>query len=82
MINKLTKLFIRLYQKLYLLRQATIASLLPLQSEATCRFTPTCSQYALEAIEKFGSVKGILLSTRRVARCHPWSKAGLDPVPK
>ncbi len=47
-----------------------------------CRFTPTCSAYALEAIEKYGAVKGGYLALRRILRCHPFSKkSGYDPVP-
>lgn len=47
-----------------------------------CRFTPTCSAYALEALEKYGAVKGGYLALRRVLRCHPFSKkSGYDPVP-
>lgn len=47
----------------------------------TCRFTPTCSQYALEAIRKHGPVKGLYLALRRILRCHPWGGSGYDPVP-
>ncbi|MBR6740665.1 MAG: membrane protein insertion efficiency factor YidD [Clostridia bacterium] len=46
-----------------------------------CRFTPTCSAYALEAIEKYGAFKGGLLALRRLLRCHPFHKGGYDPVP-
>ncbi|MBQ7057213.1 MAG: membrane protein insertion efficiency factor YidD [Bacteroidaceae bacterium] len=46
-----------------------------------CRFTPTCSQYALEAIKKHGPVKGLWLAIRRILRCHPWGGSGYDPVP-
>ena len=46
-----------------------------------CRFTPTCSEYAAEAIDQYGAVKGMWLSTRRVACCHPWHAGGFDPVP-
>ena len=46
-----------------------------------CRFQPTCSEYAMEAVERFGVVKGTALATRRLARCHPWSRGGFDPVP-
>ena len=46
-----------------------------------CRFTPTCSQYALEAVEKYGAVKGGFLALRRILRCNPLCKGGYDPVP-
>ena len=48
---------------------------------ATCRFTPTCSQYALEAFRKYGPFKGFWLSLRRILRCHTWGGSGYDPVP-
>jgi len=47
-----------------------------------CRFHPTCSAYALEAIELHGPVKGWGLALRRILRCHPWGAAGFDPVPE
>ena len=47
----------------------------------TCRFRPTCSQYALEAVEKYGAFKGALLAIGRILRCNPFSKGGYDPVP-
>jgi putative membrane protein insertion efficiency factor len=46
-----------------------------------CRFTPTCSQYALEAVEKYGAVKGGCLALGRILRCNPLCKGGYDPVP-
>lgn len=48
---------------------------------STCRFTPTCSQYALEAYRKYGPLKGFWLSLKRLLRCHPWGGSGYDPVP-
>lgn len=47
----------------------------------TCRFTPTCSQYMIEAIRKHGAWKGFRLGLMRLRRCHPWGGSGYDPVP-
>jgi putative membrane protein insertion efficiency factor len=46
-----------------------------------CRYTPTCSQYGLQAIKKYGAIKGIWLTLKRLGRCHPWGGHGYDPVP-
>jgi putative membrane protein insertion efficiency factor len=51
-------------------------------STGGCRFTPTCSQYAIEAVQTHGALAGILLATKRICRCHPWGECGHDPVPK
>ena len=53
----------------------------PLKGGPSCRFTPTCSQYALEAFRKYGPFKGLYLAVRRILRCHPWGGHGYDPVP-
>ena len=57
--------------------QLAISPLLP----SACRYTPTCSQYGLEAIKKHGLLKGGWLAIRRISRCHPWGGHGHDPVP-
>jgi len=57
--------------------QLLISPLLP----PSCRFTPTCSHYSLEALKKYGIFKGGWLSFRRIIKCHPWGGSGYDPVP-
>ncbi|MCS7035855.1 MAG: membrane protein insertion efficiency factor YidD [Saprospiraceae bacterium] len=71
-LRRLFVLPIRLYRLL----------LSPLLGPSKCRFRPTCSQYAIEAIEEWGIFKGTWLAIRRIARCHPWGGFGYDPVPK
>ncbi len=62
---------IKLYQKM------------PLSSHNNCRFTPTCSNYMIDAINEYGTVKGVYLGIKRILRCHPFNKNyGYDPVPK
>lgn len=71
MLKRLFTAPIRFYQQ-------AISPLTP----PACRFTPTCSQYMIEAIEKHGALKGLYLGTRRILRCHPWGGSGYDPVPE
>ena len=47
----------------------------------SCRYTPTCSHYAAEALKKHGLIKGMWLAVKRISRCHPWGGSGYDPVP-
>ncbi|HEV8485305.1 MAG TPA: membrane protein insertion efficiency factor YidD [Blastocatellia bacterium] len=63
---------------IYLLRayQVLISPLLP----PACRFTPTCSEYAIEAVRQYGALRGFYLATRRLLRCHPFHPGGYDPV--
>ena len=53
----------------------------PLKGRPPCIDTPSCSQYAIEALEKYGFMKGSFLSIKRILRCHPFAKGGYDPVP-
>jgi hypothetical protein len=69
-IRFLLRALIRLYQ-------FVISPLFP----ATCRYAPSCSEYAIEAISKFGAIKGGGLALRRILHCHPWGGSGYDPVP-
>jgi hypothetical protein len=57
--------------------QAAISPYLP----PSCRYTPTCSAYGIEAIKKYGPIKGGWLTLKRLASCHPWGGSGYDPVP-
>jgi putative membrane protein insertion efficiency factor len=59
------------------LYQVVISPLFP----PSCRFTPTCSTYALQALHRHGAAKGGWLALRRISRCHPWGSSGYDPVP-
>lgn len=68
--SRLARGAIRFYQRL-------ISPLLP----PSCRFSPTCSNYALQAIERYGFLSGGWLALKRIARCHPWNPGGYDPVP-
>jgi len=67
--------------KKILLKLIHFYQILPLRSHIKCKFYPTCSNYAKEAIEKHGSIKGMLLTIKRILRCNPFSKGGIDLVP-
>ncbi|WBW49983.1 membrane protein insertion efficiency factor YidD [Peptoniphilus equinus] len=69
MISHVLKSFIRFYQKF-----------ISPMTGAHCRFTPTCSQYAYEALDKYGALKGSYLAVRRILKCHPFHKGGYDPL--
>ncbi len=66
--------FLRLLVQVY---RHTIGLTLP----DSCRYQPTCSQYALDALAEYGAIRGTSLALKRIARCHPWAAGGCDPVP-
>ncbi|MBO7668716.1 MAG: membrane protein insertion efficiency factor YidD [Firmicutes bacterium] len=69
-MKKLIILAVRFYR-------ACISPLFP----PTCIYTPTCSQYMIDAVNKYGAWKGFWLGVKRISRCHPWHEGGYDPVP-
>lgn len=77
-MKKLILKLIRFYQK-YLSWDTGLTKFLFLTDKA-CRFTPTCSEYTYQAIEKYGILSGGWKGLKRIFRCHPWNKGGLDPV--
>ncbi|MFI5253220.1 MAG: membrane protein insertion efficiency factor YidD [Bacteroidota bacterium] len=70
-MSRMVILFIKIYQKLG-------GYLLPSNQ---CRYYPTCSAYMIEAVERYGTLKGIFYGIKRISRCHPWHEGGYDPVP-
>jgi len=70
LVNKLVIHSIKIYQKF----------ISPLKGVSSCRFYPTCSQYAIDAIEKYGIIKGSFMSIKRILKCHPFHPGGYDPV--
>lgn len=59
-----------------------VYQLLPFESHKKCKFIPTCSNYGIEAINKYGSIKGSILTLKRILRCNPFTKGGYDPLMK
>lgn len=70
-IRKIFIFIVRIYQ-------LVLSPLLP----PSCRHTPTCSSYMIQAINEWGAMKGAWLGLKRIGRCHPWGTSGYDPVPK
>jgi putative membrane protein insertion efficiency factor len=75
--NKILKVLAFPFILLIKIYQIFISPLFP----SSCRYTPTCSQYTLEALKKYGLLKGLWLGIKRISRCHPWGGSGYDPVP-
>ncbi len=67
--------------KKLLIKLIELYQVTPLHCHSMCRYTPSCSQYMKEAIEEYGSFKGVCLGIKRILRCHPFGGKGYDPVP-
>ena len=74
MLEKILILPLVFLVKIY---QRIISPLFP----PTCRYTPTCSEYAIQSLKKYGIIKGVYLSIKRIVNCHPWGGSGYDPFP-
>lgn len=75
--RRLVVRLIKIYQKTFSFDHGPFKSLYP---HGFCRFNPSCSQYGVEAIEKYGIIKGGMMTSWRILRCNPWNKGGNDPV--
>jgi len=75
--KKIGFIFMQLFIVIIRFYQRAISPLFP----ATCRFTPTCSAYGIEALQKYGVIKGGWLTLKRILSCHPFGRSGYDPVP-
>ena len=77
-MKKITLKLIRLYQTSFLIRSPVLKFLF--LSDAACRFSPTCSDYCYQAINRYGIIRGSWLGGKRIIRCHPWQPGGVDPL--
>ena len=75
--HTLKKIFVFPLVIIIKLYQFVISPLTP----TSCRYSPTCSQYSLEALKKYGVIKGVSLTFKRLIKCHPWGGSGYDPIP-
>lgn len=78
-MKKVIVYFIKLYQKT-LSPDHGFLKKIGLTNKQVCVFYPTCSEYTVQAVEKYGAIKGIWLGMRRILRCHPWQKNHFDPL--
>lgn len=77
-MKKIVLRLIRFYQKTSVFHIGLLSRLF--MTDDICRFTPRCSEYTYQAVEKYGSWKGLWLGLKRISRCHPWNKGGFDPL--
>lgn len=77
-MKKFALSLIKIYQKSWLYRSPILKTLF--LSDLACRFQPSCSNYAYQAITRYGIIRGSWLGLKRISRCHPWSPGGKDPL--
>lgn len=77
-MKKIILKLIRAYQHSFLIRSPVLRFLF--LSDACCRFIPSCSEYAYQAINRYGIIRGSWLALKRISRCHPWQPGGADPL--
>ena len=77
-MKRLILKFIRFYQKANIFHLPIFRMFY--MSDRVCRFTPTCSDYTYQAVNKYGPIKGLWLGLKRIVRCNPWNKGGYDPL--
>ena len=77
-MKKIALKLISLYQASFLIRSPVLKFLF--LSDAACRFSPTCSDYCYQAINRYGIIRGSWLGGKRIIRCHPWQPGGVDPL--
>jgi putative membrane protein insertion efficiency factor len=78
-MKKIVVMFIRFYQKVLSLDTGWIGKFY--KRQPTCRFHPRCSEYTIQAVEKYGVWQGLIIGGKRIFRCHPWNEGGIDEIP-
>ncbi|OGK20958.1 membrane protein insertion efficiency factor YidD [Candidatus Roizmanbacteria bacterium RIFCSPHIGHO2_01_FULL_39_8] len=78
-MKRLILAFIRFYKRTEFFHGHILRTLF--MTDRICRFEPTCSEYTYQAVDTYGTIKGLWLGFKRIIRCHPWNKGGIDPLP-
>ncbi|NLB26592.1 MAG: membrane protein insertion efficiency factor YidD [Bacteroidales bacterium] len=80
-MNYFVKMIFKVIEKIVLIPIYFYKSFISPLTHSSCRFVPTCSEYAIQAVKIHGPFKGFFLAVKRIFRCHPWGSSGYDPVP-